>query len=174
MEGIAIEPFIQVPESFADEFPDASRAATEAFLNVGVLAGAVRSAVETLGAAEGLPSMGAFNVLTVLAGDPSPLRPSIIAHRMLVTRPTVTGLLESLERRGLVRRVTDVDDRRSRPVELTPVAREIVARLVPAMHRFERDLMTVLSDDELATFLGYVARLQGRIGELAPAARFGI
>lgn len=141
---------------------------------MGVLAGAVRSAVESLVAHEGLPSMAAFNVLSVLAGDPAPLRPSTIAERMLVTRPTVTGLLESLERRGLVRRSHDPTDGRSRSVELTPAARRIVDRLVPAMHRFERDLMTVLSDDELASLLDYVARLQHRIGEVAAGARLGI
>lgn len=170
----AIEPFIRIPESFGDEFPDASRGATTAFLNVGVLAGAVRGAVEALVAGEGLPSMAAFNVLSVLAGDPTPLRPSTIADRMLVTRPTVTGLLDSLERRGLIRRVDDDADRRSRPAELTAAGREIAARLVPAMHRFERDLMTALDDEELATFLGFVARLQHRIGEVAPDARLGI
>jgi DNA-binding MarR family transcriptional regulator len=167
-------PFIRIPASFDEEYPDADRTATEAFLNVGVLTGAVRAAVEALVAREGLPSMAAFNVLSVLAGDPTPLRPSTIAERMLVTRPTVTGLLESLERRGLVRRTADAEDGRSRPVALTDAARQIVERLVPAMHRFERDLMTVLSDDELRTFLRSVARLQHRIGDLAPGARLGI
>jgi DNA-binding MarR family transcriptional regulator len=169
-----VEPLIVIPDSFEAEFPDASRAATAAFLNVGVLAGAVRAAVEALVAQEGLPSMAAFNVLSVLAGDPSPLRPSTIAERVLVTRPTVTGLLGSLEARQLIRRTTSDEDRRSHPVELTPAGRQIVERLVPAMHRFERDLMTTLTDQELTTFLALVGRLQQRIGEIAPGARLGI
>src|ERR1044072_578818 len=113
------EPIIRVPEAFDAEFPEGSRLATETFLNIGMLTGAVRSAVEILVAREGLPSMPAFNVLSVLGGDPSPLRPSVIAERMMVTRATTTGLLDSLERRGLVRRVGNRNDNRSRDVTFT-------------------------------------------------------
>src|SRR4051794_12177361 len=104
------EPVIRIPEGFDVEFPDGSRLATEVFLNIGLLVGAVRSAVERFAIAEGLPSMAAFNVLSVLGGDPAPLRPSVIAERMMVTRATTTGLLDSLERRGLVRRAAGGDD----------------------------------------------------------------
>jgi hypothetical protein len=38
------------------------------------------------------------------------------------------------------------------------------------MHRFERDLMTTLTGEELATLLALVGRLQRRIGEMAPGA----
>lgn len=168
------ELFVRVPPSFDAEFPAASRRATEAFLNIGVLTGAVRGAVEAVVAAEGLPSMAAFNVLSVLAGDPEPLRPSVIADRMMVTRATVTGLVDSLERRGLVERRAGAGDARSRPVAATKAGRRLAARLVPRMHAFERELMSVLSDRELDVLLGLVARLQHRIGALAPGARLGI
>jgi hypothetical protein len=45
---------------------------------------------------------------------------------------------------------------------------------VPELHRFERDLMTCLADDELAQLLAMVARLQHRLRELAPTTRLGI
>ena len=168
------EPIIRVPDAFDDEFPNGSRLATEAFLNLGMLVGAVRSAVEMLVAREGLPSMAAFNVLSVLGGDPAPLRPSAIAERMMVTRATTTGLLDSLERRGLLRRVAGTGDGRSREVTLTAAGRAIVDRLVPAMHTFERELMGALSDAELRRLVGMIAALQHRIIEVAPEARFGI
>ncbi|HET6874106.1 MAG TPA: helix-turn-helix domain-containing protein, partial [Acidimicrobiales bacterium] len=98
------EPIVQVPSGFDEEFPDASRLATETFLNVGILVGTVQAVVDKLVTREGLPSAAAFNVLSVLGGDAEPLRPSVIAERMMVTRATITGLLDTLERRGLVRR----------------------------------------------------------------------
>src|SRR4051812_25730058 len=122
------EPAVRVPPSFETEFPEASRLATEAFLNIGLLVGGVRSAVETIVADEGLPSMAAFNVLSVLGGDPSPLRPSAIAERMMVSRATITGVLDSLEARGLVRRAASTDDGRSRDVALTSAGRRIIDR----------------------------------------------
>ena len=144
------------------------------FLNLGVLTGAVRSAVEGIVTGAGLPSMAAFNVLSVLAGDPGPLRPSVVASRMMVTRATITGLLDSLARRGLVRRLAPGDDGRARPVAITPAGRRIAAQLVPEMHRFERALMSALDRDELEALLDAVARLQRRTVELAPAAPLGI
>src|SRR5690348_4248839 len=117
------EPAVRVPPSFEEEYPSANRRATESFLNLGLLVGAVRGAVEAKVMAEGLPSMAAFNVLSVLDGDPSPLRPSVIAQRMMVTRATITGLLDSLEARGLVARQASTADRRSREVALTAAGR---------------------------------------------------
>jgi DNA-binding MarR family transcriptional regulator len=169
-----VEPLVRVPEAFDAEFPDGSRLATETFLNIGMLTGAVQSAVETLVATEGLPSMAAFNVLSVLGGDPQPLRPSTIADRMMVTRATMTGVLDSLEGRGFVRRVTSADDGRSREVTLTAKGRKAVDRLVPAMHRFERELMGALGDVDLRKLLDAVAVLQHQLMTLAPTARFGI
>ena len=167
-------PVVRVPEAFDAEFPDCSRLATETFLNIGLLVGAVQAAVERLVGAQGLPSDAAFNVLSVLGGDPEPLRPSEIAARMMVTRATTTGLLDTLERRGLVLRSAGTGDGRSRLVSLTPAGRAVVDRLVPAMHRFEADLMGVLSDPDLERLLETVATLQSRLAELEPNARFGI
>jgi len=168
------EPLVRVPDTFDAEFPDASRRATETFLNIGILAGTVRSAVEVVVAAEGVPSMAAFNVLSVLGGDAQPLRPSVIAERMMVTRATITGVLDSLEARGLVRRVVNRNDNRSRDVTLTAAGRRVVDRLVPRLHEVERDLMGVLSDAELGRLLDVIARLQRRILEMVPAVRSGI
>jgi DNA-binding MarR family transcriptional regulator len=167
-------PAVRVPPSFDDEFPSGSRRATETFLNIGLLVGGVRSAVEALVNEAGLPSMAAFNALSVLGGDPQPLQPSVIAERMMVTRATITGVLDSLEARRLVRRAASAHDGRSRVVSLTPAGRRVVDRLVPRMHEFERDLMKPLSDRQLDDLLDVVARLQHRLLEVAPYARLGI
>jgi DNA-binding MarR family transcriptional regulator len=167
-------PAVRVPDSFESEYPTASRRATEAFLNLGLLVGGVRSAVDTLVAAEGLPSVAAFNVLSVLGGDPTPLRPSVIAERMTVTRATITGVLDSLEARRLIRRLANTDDGRSRDVSLTAAGRRIVNRLVPRMHEFERELMCVLSDRQLDQLLNMTSALQERLASLDPNAHLGI
>lgn len=165
---------MRVPPDFEIEFPSASRKATEAFLNLGMLVGAVRAAVEGLVDEAGLPSMAGFNVLSVLDGDPRPLRPSVIAERMMVTRATITGLLDSLEARGMVARHVNTADGRSRDVAITATGRRIVRRLVPRLHDFERSLMGVLNDRQLDDLLAMVAVLQRRVGDLAPGSRLGI
>ena len=170
----APEPFVRVPPEFANDFPDGDRLATEVFLNIGMLTGGVRAAVTQLLAREGLTSMGAFNVLTVVHGDPRPLPPSVIAERMMVTRPTITGLLDSLERRGLLIRGAGAEDGRQRAVRLTRKGRHVVNRLLPQIHRFERDLLGCLSKRELLELHRSVAKLQHRLTALAPHAALGI
>jgi DNA-binding MarR family transcriptional regulator len=169
-----VEPAVRVPREFEQEFPNGSALATEAFLNIGLLTGGVRNAFEQLIAEAGLPSMAAFNVLTVLAGDAEPLRPSVIAERVMVTRATTTGVLDSLEARGLVSRDAHHADGRSRVIAITRAGRRIIDALVPRVHEFERDLMTVLSDAELRRLIAMVAGLQTRLRELAPDARLAI
>ena len=53
------EPLVRVPDSFGAEFPDGSALATEAFLNIGLLTGGVRSAVEGLLRRHSVTSFGA-------------------------------------------------------------------------------------------------------------------
>src|SRR4051794_32330341 len=110
---------VRVPPGIEQEFPGSSALATECFLNIGMLAGGVKAAVQQLIQAHGLPSMAAFNVLTVLEGARPPLSPSTIAERMMVSRPTITGLLDSLERRHLVKRASHKGDGRMRMVTIT-------------------------------------------------------
>ena len=48
------------------------------------------------------------------------MSPSELGDRLIVTRATVTGVVDSLERRGYVRRLPNPNDRRGVIVELTP------------------------------------------------------
>ena len=93
---------------------------------------------------------------------------------MMVSRPTITGVLDSLERRGLIRRVAGADDGRSRVVSLTPAGRRLAERMVPRMHTFERDLMSVLSDHQLDQLLHMTGVLQHRLHALDPHAQLRI
>ena len=53
-------------------------------------------------------------------------RASVLAHRMAVSRPTVTALVDSLFERGFVTREPDPDDRRAITVSLTAAGRTAV------------------------------------------------
>ncbi|MFF7360431.1 MarR family transcriptional regulator [Streptomyces sp. NPDC008125] len=74
-------------------------------------------AMETAGLALERPSM---SVLVTLHMAGAPLRIGEIAARMQVVGPHVTRQVNGLEKRGLVRRVTDPDDQRARLIEPTP------------------------------------------------------
>ena len=44
-----------------------------------------------------------FNVLAVVHGDPEPQTPTVIGERTLVAKSSVTSILDSLEKLGMVR-----------------------------------------------------------------------
>lgn len=66
----------------------------------------------------------------MLDGHPEGLAPSAMADRAGVTRGTITGLLDGLERDGFVRRAPDPEDRRALLVHLTEAGKGRVQTLL--------------------------------------------
>jgi DNA-binding MarR family transcriptional regulator len=155
------DPLIRVEPGFEDAWPGASRLATECILNIGALYDQFDAWGRALVQAHGVPSIAAFNVLTVLHGAREPLPPSTIAARMIVSRPTMTGILGTLARHGLIRRLPHAGDRRMALIEITAEGRACVDRLLPQIHAAEKAWVAGLSEQEQETLLEMVARLQG-------------
>ncbi|QKV52504.1 MarR family winged helix-turn-helix transcriptional regulator [Comamonas antarctica] len=78
-------------------------------------------------------SEGRFVLLFLLDAASGGLAPRELADQAGVTRATVTGLLDGLERDALVERRTDAADRRALRVQLTARGREL-AQAVVAEH----------------------------------------
>jgi DNA-binding MarR family transcriptional regulator len=100
-----------------------------------------------------------FNVLMILDGSDRPLCPNELGERRLVTRGTVTGVLDSLEERGLVVRTPHPDDRRMLLIELTAKGRRLLEDLLPDHRASERRLLGSLSEREVATLATLLAKV---------------
>lgn len=57
-----------------------------------------------------------------------------VARGISVSQATITGVLDRLERRGLVTRTRDPEDRRRVVIELTELGREVVSTSPPPLH----------------------------------------
>jgi len=145
---------VRVADGFEDEFPGASALATECFLNLAYLGTAMLASLNRFLEGFGIPSYTGLNALAVLAGAGEQVPPSVVAQRMIVTRPTVTGILGTLEKRGLVDRTAHGSDGRMHLVGLTVEGQELVRHVLPEVHRFERELFGVLDEGQLQTLLG--------------------
>ncbi len=88
------------------------------------------------------------------------MSPSELGDRLIVTRATVTGLLDSLERRGYVTRSANPADRRSLVVEITAPGLEVLQEVRTIVHRNETAWMSVLSDAELEAYIAMHHRIQ--------------
>jgi DNA-binding MarR family transcriptional regulator len=84
--------------------------------------------------------------LAVLEGAGGQLSPTTIAERLLVTTASVTSLLDTLERRALVTRSPDPDDRRKVLVTLTEDGRRVVDRFLPQVVALQTGLLSGLSE----------------------------
>ncbi len=76
-------------------------------------------------------SLPQYRLLVELAQ--SPLRPGQLAAELGVTRPTVTSLVDGLERSGLLRRVAVDGDRRGVRLETTDAGRRALGRAEAAL-----------------------------------------
>ena len=61
-----------------------------------------------------------FDVMAALYETPEGMSMGQVSRRLMVSNGNITGIVERLEREGLVRRRTRPEDRRSQLVQLTP------------------------------------------------------
>jgi DNA-binding MarR family transcriptional regulator len=119
-------------------------------------------------------TQGSHNVLQVLGGATEPLTPTEVSARLTVTSATVTGLLDTLETRGLARRRPHPGDRRSVLVEITDNGRHLLDSLVPELIEHERRWASALTPSRREQLLHLLGAVQDRLRSLddtpAPAA----
>jgi MarR family transcriptional regulator, 2-MHQ and catechol-resistance regulon repressor len=123
----------QMTEPAEQPYADAARALVKAgFLFVNYLERPCQSYDLTL---------AQMDVLSTLAhAEDASLCCSEIAERTLITKGGITGLLDRLEARGLVKRIPSRDDRRSVRVRLSAKGIELFRKLSPEKARCNRTL----------------------------------
>ena len=80
-----------------------------------------------------------FNLLQIVSGAGRPVTPSEIGEQLIVTTATVTGLVDTLERRKFVTRTRDDSDRRKVLVAITRDGRAVLARIAPVLADKEKE-----------------------------------
>jgi DNA-binding MarR family transcriptional regulator len=151
----------------AKEFPDLDPSATEVFLHL-LRTGDEAFRVVEAHLAQHDTTQGGFSVLMALWGQCQregreiPLSPAALADRTGVTRATMTGLVDTLERDGLVRRAPDPEDRRMMTVEITPKGERKLMKILPNHFRQMAWLMEPLSETERKTLVRLLTKLLAR------------
>lgn len=153
----------RVPPGFEDEWEGASTDATEVVLNVIRVGEALTTLVDAFVRSRGLPSSTSLIVLEVLRGEGAPLAPSVVASRCFLSRPALSGVMDTLERRGLLRRSVDPSDRRRARVEITPEGIRRVEGLLPGLHQAEVAWTAALTPQQKDDLLDHLGRLQHHI-----------
>ena len=159
-----MHPSIQIASDFEALYPTASPRATECAMNLVLTADLLVKRIATLLQPLHLtPASGL--VLSMLADSESSLPPNEIADRLIISRATVTGLLDSLERRAYIRRVPHPSDRRMILAEITETGRQAAREFRPIVHQHQKQWFGVLSEVEQEQFLTALHRLQESLRE---------
>lgn len=105
-------------------------------------------------------SHGRFAILMYLNREPEvAVNQTHLAEAYGVTKATVTGLIDGLEREGMVERLADPADRRASLVRLTAACRKFLDEFLPAHFRGISELMAGLDARDRAD----LTRLAGKI-----------
>ncbi|MGI2036157.1 MarR family winged helix-turn-helix transcriptional regulator [Rhizobium panacihumi] len=104
-------------------------------------------------------SEGKFTLLFLLNDLPDGLAPHELAERAGVTRATITGLLDGLDRDGFLARHNDSKDRRKVSVRLTLKGQAIAQELFQEHSQWIGSLFAELTQSERATLSDLLARV---------------
>lgn len=148
----------RVSRDYVERNPAADPSATELVINVLHTAELLGRRLDQVLRAFGL-TRGSHNALQILGGATEPLTPTDVSARLTVTSATVTGLLDTLETRALIRRRAHPSDRRSLLVEITSEGRRLLDELVPELIDHEKRWaagLTATKREQLLRLLGSV------------------
>jgi DNA-binding MarR family transcriptional regulator len=156
----------RVNPGFEQEWPGASAGATEVVLNVIRAGDALAARVDELARQHGLPSSTSVIVLEVLRGAGEPLQPSEVARRCFLSRPALSSVMQTLEKRGQLTRAVHTEDRRRVRVEITPAGRAALERLLPELHRAEAEWISRVAEAERETLLRLISSVHAGLEDV--------
>ncbi len=165
----------------AREFPDLDPSAAEAFLHL-LRTGDEVFAMTERNLTDHSISHGRFGVLMLLwrstqpraaklmgADDCAcggPRTPAELADAAGVTRATMTGLIDTLERDGFVKREPDPDDRRMMSVLLTPKGDRFLNDFLPGHFKVITEVLSPLSENERKSLVRILTKVQAHVAAL--------
>ncbi len=132
-----------------------------------VLSNAVSRKIADIYASEFDLTVWQWRIIAVL-GERKGITSTELATRTLMDKPTVSRAAASLIERGVVARMTDPDDRRRAPLDLTDEGRAIYAAIIPRARECERELLGSLAARETASLHTLLTKLAEAVSPDVP------
>ena len=90
----------------------------------------------------------------------------VVSERLLIQPPSVTGVVDRLERLGFVKRSPSTEDMRVRHLSLTKQGRDLMARVLEGHTERVQSLFAGLQPKEQETMLNLLSRLESHLQTL--------
>ncbi|HEX5539666.1 MAG TPA: MarR family transcriptional regulator [Methylophilaceae bacterium] len=157
-------PSNEVLDKFAQRYPQADVSAIATFLHLLRVATDFSMALDDCLSRHGL-LQGRWWVLILLMREDTKISlPSVLAEKAGVSRATMTGLLDGLERDHLVQRIFDPTDRRCVSIKLTAAGEAKLDAVMPDYYSRLRICMQSLDEASRAHLQQMLTQLHAGIG----------
>lgn len=100
-----------------------------------------------------------FDIVATLGNTPG-MSFKELGEKTLITKGTLTGVVDRLEARGIVRRVDSSADRRSTRVELTDAGAALFDEVFPGVVARTKQVFDILGESERLALEGSLRRLR--------------
>ncbi|WP_041140066.1 MarR family winged helix-turn-helix transcriptional regulator [Beduini massiliensis] len=88
-----------------------------------------------------------------------------IEEEFEIRRSSVTSVLQTMERNGLIERVSVEQDARLKKIILTTKAKELIRRIGEVIEEFEASLMEDLSIEEITVFMQVINKMMAKLND---------
>jgi DNA-binding MarR family transcriptional regulator len=150
-------------QRFADRYAEMDVTAVQTFLNLLRVASDVIENLDACLARHDL-LQGRWWVLILLMREQNlTASPSVLAEKAGVTRATMTGLLDSLERTGLIERIPHDEDRRMLNVRLTEKGQQRLDEVMPDYYSRVALVMKELSENDRNLLMAMLQKVGSRV-----------
>ena len=100
-----------------------------------------------------------FDIVATLGNTPG-MPPKELGEKTLITKGTLTGVVDRLADKGLVRRIASPSDGRSQIVQLTRAGEKLFERIFPAHIKHMQHVFDQLSPEDMAGITAGLRRLR--------------
>jgi len=112
-----------------------------------------------------------FNVLNLLRDQPAGHSQTELGRLLIMHRSNVTGLVDRLEKRGLVLRKDSTLDRRAYRILLSPAGRKLLNRILPEYYRAAEEVWNGFPPPRASLLAAELARLGANASRLVKTKR---
>ena len=148
-------------------YPDADIQAISDFVNLLRACSDISVAFDKLLARHSLLQGRWWVLVLLMRQDNLTSSPTDLAEKAGVTKATMTGFIDGLEREGLVLRLPDISDRRRFLIKLTAAGEQKLDEVMPDYYRKVKALMSCLTDEQRDIMVDSVKNLAGNIAAMS-------
>lgn len=147
-------------QAAAARVPGADPSICQLFLNILHTGDVVSQGEATFLARHGLNQARLIVLVLLDNSENGSMRSSQLAEHASVSRATITGLLDTLEKAGFVERTEDIRDRRASCVNLTSKGRKLLHKVQPLLVRWTEGILSALSTREQSQLVALLQKTQ--------------